>query len=40
MLFKGEKRRVAIACLFLKDLKIILLNKAISAIDTKTEEQI
>jgi ABC-type multidrug transport system fused ATPase/permease subunit len=40
MLSRGEKRRIAIARLFLKDLKIILLNEATSAIDTETEEQI
>jgi ABC-type multidrug transport system fused ATPase/permease subunit len=40
MLSGGEKRRIAIARLFLKDPKIILLDEATSAIDTETEEQI
>jgi ATP-binding cassette, subfamily B, bacterial len=40
MLSGGEKQRVAHARLFLKDPKIIALNEATSAIDTKTEELI
>jgi ABC-type multidrug transport system fused ATPase/permease subunit len=40
MLSGGEKQRVALARLFLKDLQVIVLDKATSAIDTKTEELI
>jgi ABC-type multidrug transport system fused ATPase/permease subunit len=40
MLSGGEKQRVALARLFLKDLKIISLDEATSAIDTETEELI
>jgi ATP-binding cassette, subfamily B, bacterial len=40
MLSGGEKQRVALARLFLKDPKIISLDEATSAIDTETEELI
>lgn len=37
LLSGGEKQRVALARLFLKDPKIIMLDEATSAIDTETE---
>ena len=36
----GERQRVAIARAFLKNLKILLLNEAISAMDNITEKLI